>query len=216
MSSRRLPGKVLAEIAGRPGLQLLVERLRGAGEAQVVCIATSERPDDDPIAELAERLEVDCVRGSLDDVLSRYRSAAARLDADAVVRVTGDCPLLDPAVVDMDVRRWREGDADYVSNLTDPPTFPIGQHAEVVSRAVLDAVDDEATDPADREHVTLFVRRRPDRFELVTIEGKPEWGSLRMVLDTPEDLAQLQELGRRCGPEASLEELISALQRRSG
>jgi spore coat polysaccharide biosynthesis protein SpsF (cytidylyltransferase family) len=216
MSSRRLPGKVLAEIAGRPGLQLLLERLGGADEVEVICVATSEGPEDDPIAELAARLGVECVRGSLEDVLGRYRLAASRLDADAVVRVTGDCPLLDPAVVDMDVRRWREDDVDYVSNLTDPPSFPIGQHAEVISRPVLDAVDSEATDPADREHVTLFVRRRSDRFELVTIEGRPGWGRLRMVLDTPDDLAQLQELGRRCGPEASLEELISALEDRSG
>jgi spore coat polysaccharide biosynthesis protein SpsF (cytidylyltransferase family) len=216
MSSYRLPGKVLAEIAGRPALELLLDRLQGSEEAGVTAVATSERPDDDPIAEATARLGLECIRGSLEDVLSRYALAAEALEAEAVVRVTGDCPLLDPAVIDLIVRAWRHGEAEYVSNLTDPPTYPIGQHAEVISRQALDTAQREATDPSDREHVTLYVKRHPERFPAVLIEGRPEWGSLRMVLDTADDLALLQELGRRCGPEAKLEELIAALEASSG
>lgn len=211
MSSTRLPGKVLADIGGRSALALLLERLRRAHEPDVIAVATSDQPGDEEIVTAAEGAGVQVIRGPLEDVLERYRLAAEALGCEGIVRITADCPLIDPAVVDEVVDRWRAGAGDYVANVIEPRTFPVGQDTEVLSRAALEAAAAEAADPYDREHVTPFVRSRPERFPQAAVTRDPPLSGLRMVLDTPEDLERLRNLVAARGANASIGELADQL-----
>ncbi len=211
MSSTRLPGKVLEELGGTRVLDLVLQRLGEASELQGVVVATSADPGDDPVAGVAGDAGVPVVRGPLEDVLERYRLAAADHPCDAVVRITADCPLVDPDVVDLVVRRWREGDEDYVANVIEPRTFPKGLDVEVVSRGALDRAAAEALDPYDREHVTPYVRSRPEKFSQAAVVHEPSYGDLRLTLDTLADLEVLRALVDRVGPHARMAELITAL-----
>jgi spore coat polysaccharide biosynthesis protein SpsF (cytidylyltransferase family) len=192
MTSTRLPGKVLMEIAGRPALELQLARLEAAAQLDEIAIATSVDATDDPVAELGGRLGVRVCRGPLHDVLARYDQAAQELAPDAVVRVTGDCPLIDPGVVDLVVERWRTTSVAYATNREEPRTYPVGMDTEVLGREVLAAAAREATDPYDREHVTPFVITRPGRFPAESVVLSPSLGHLRLTLDTPDDLEQLR------------------------
>lgn len=210
MTSTRLPGKVLADIGGRPALGLELERLARARELDEVVVATSVEVSDDPVAQHAGGAGLRVVRGPLHDVLERYRLAGEALGADAIVRVTGDCPLIDPAVVDSVVARWRDGSADYVANVIPPRTYPVGMDAEVVSWPALAAAAAEATEPYDREHVTPFVRARPERFAQERVDRVPALGDLRLTLDTPEDLALLRAVAATVDPLAAGVDALAA------
>jgi spore coat polysaccharide biosynthesis protein SpsF len=207
MSSTRLPGKVLADLDGRPVLEWVVSRLRDSRELADVVVATSGDASDDPVAEAAPAR---VVRGPLDDVLGRYAVAARELGSGALVRITADCPLIDPAVVDEVVAAWRTGDEDYVANVIEPRTYPVGMDTEVVSADALLAADAEATEPYDREHVTPFVRSRPDRFPQRAVSLDPPRPDVRLTLDTADDLEHLRAVVAQAGPHASLAELIAA------
>lgn len=209
MSSSRLPGKVLEDLGGATVLARVLGRLARCEELEEVVVATSDHPSDDAVSEAAE---VPVVRGPLDDVLERYRQAVAAHPCDAVVRITADCPLIDPAVVDEVVRRWREGDEAYVANIIEPRTFPKGMDTEVISRAALVEAAAEATDAYDREHVTPFIRDRPDRFPQAAVTRSPPLGDVRITLDTKEDLRTLRRLVAQVGPDAGLDQLVEALQ----
>lgn len=212
MTSSRLPGKVLADLAGRPALGLLLERLARSTELDGVVVATSVEESDDPVAELVRSTPgVELARGPLSDVLERYRLTLATHPCDAVVRITADCPLMDPTVVDCVVDRWRTGAEQYVTNVIEPRSFPVGMDVEVVAADALRAAASEATEPHDREHVTPFVRARPQRFPQARVERSPAAGDIRIVLDTPQDLASIRELVERSGPNAGMEELLAAM-----
>ena len=202
------------EIGGRPAIQLQLDRLAHAAELDEIVVATSVEPRDDPVAEVAARAGARVVRGPLHDVLERYRRAGAESGADAIVRVTGDCPLIDPRVVDLVVGRWRSTRADYATNREEPRTYPVGMDTEVVSRPVLEAAAREATDPYDREHVTPFVIARPDRFPAEAVVLEPSLGHLRLTLDTPADLELLRAVAGRVGDPvtAALSELAAAAE----
>ena len=129
------------------------------------------RPEDDPLERSVRAAAFASIRGDRDDVLGRYWTAAAASGADAVIRVTGDCPLLDPAISSLVVRRFLEGDVDYVSN-TQPPTFPDGYDTEVMSVQSLESAWREAVDRFEREHVTPFIWRRRDRFRMANVVGR--------------------------------------------
>jgi spore coat polysaccharide biosynthesis protein SpsF len=194
MTSSRLPGKVLMPAAGRPLLEHMIERLRRARTLDGIVIATTEDPSSDPIAELAERLGVDCHRGSEDDVLARVLDAARACDAELIVETTGDCPLIDPALVDQVVEAFREGGADYCSNNLER-TFPRGMDVQVFPTAVLAEVATLTDDPADREHVSLYIYEHPERYRIRTVRsGRPGLGDLRLTVDTPEDLALVRAI----------------------
>lgn len=195
VSSSRFPGKVLADVEGAPLLARLLRRLLHSRECGAVAVATSTAPEDDAVAAIAASEGVASVRGPLDDVLERYRLAAERLDADIVVRVTGDCPLLDPALVDAVVRRFRETGVDYASNIH-PPTFPDGLDVEVVSRAALERAAREARRPSEREHVTLYIAEREDIFSHTSVTGDPNRSAMRWTVDHPEDLAFVRAVFR--------------------
>ena len=211
MTSTRLPGKVLALIGEQPSLQLQIDRLRRARELDALAVATSEASSDDPIVDLCREMGIPVVRGPLLDVLERYRLAGEEFGAEGIVRLTADCPFIDPAVVDRVVARWRAGDEDFVGNCVEPRTYPVGMDTEVVSWAALRASAAEATDPFDREHVTPFVRARPERFPAARVDLDPAYGHVRLTLDTPTDLALLRDVAARVAPDAGLPEILAAV-----
>lgn len=209
MTSTRLPGKVLMDLGPGTCLEILCRRLERLESADAVAIATSVDASDDPIAEAG--LPFDVVRGPLEDVLERYRGAAERLEADAVVRVTSDCPLVEPSVIDRLVGMWRAGEGlDYVWNTREPRTFPDGLDAEMVSRFALEAAAAETAEPYDREHVTPFVRDRPDRFPQRDLRLEPPVRGVKLSLDTPEDLEAISAFIARVGPDADLDAILAA------
>jgi spore coat polysaccharide biosynthesis protein SpsF len=192
MTSSRLPGKVLLEAAGKPLLAHMIERLRRARTLDAIVIATTEEASSDPIVALAEELGVGCFRGSEDDVLGRVLGAARAHAAELIVETTGDCPLIDPGVVDLIVERFRDGGVDYCSNTLER-TYPRGMDVQAFPFAVLEEVDRLTDDPADREHVSLYIYEHPERYELRSVRSeRPETGELRLTVDTPDDLALIR------------------------
>lgn len=189
MSSSRLPGKVLADVAGAPMILRQIERLRRARRVSRLIVATSVRPDDDRLAETLADAGVEVVRGDLDDVLSRFIAALdAAGDEAAAVRLTADCPLADPTVIDDTIALFESSGADYVSNTGDTRSFPKGLDVEVFKTAVLRQAHAETTDPYDREHVTPFIYRRPQRYRLATLTQDRDEGEVRWTVDRPDDL----------------------------
>ena len=193
MTSTRLPGKVLLPLAGEPMLTRLVERLRRVQRADGIVIATTTNATDDPIAALCSQLGVPCHRGSEHDVLSRYADAARLHGADVVVRITSDCPLIDPSLIDQVIAVHEEGDSDYVSNML-PPTWPYGMAVEVFSAAALAQAHAEATQAAEREHVTPFIYWHPERYRLRNVASPVDLSQHRWTVDTPEDYALVGRL----------------------
>lgn len=211
MTSSRLPGKVLKDLGAGTTLELLCRRLRRVSEASALVIATSDDPSDDPVAETAAALGVGVARGPLEDVLERYRLAAAEVGCDAVVRITADCPLSEPTVLDRLIRVWREGEGlSYVWNTREPRTFPAGLDAEVVSRTALERAAAGTRDPYDREHVTPFVRNRPERFPQRALRLDPPVRTVKLSLDTAQDLATIRSFVERLGPDADLPRILDA------
>lgn len=167
-------------------LAQVVARARRIQGVTDVVVATSVLPEDDAIEELCGALACRCTRGSPLDVLSRYAAAANATDADAIVRITSDCPLLSPAVSTRVVAKFAEGLYDYVSN-TQVRTYPRGLDTEVFTRAALDDANREATVDAEREHVTPFIYWRPERFRVHQVTDIEDRNSWRWTVDTPED-----------------------------
>lgn len=193
MTSTRLPGKVLLPLAGQPMLVRLLERLRRVRRAQGIVIATTTNAADDPIAALCAQQGVPCHRGSEHDVLSRYADAAHLHGADTVVRITSDCPLIDPALIDQVIAAYEEGGSDYVSNML-PPTWPYGMAVEVFSAAALAQAHAEATQAAEREHVTPFLYWHPERYRLRNVASPVDLSQHRWTVDTPEDYELVSRL----------------------
>jgi len=194
--SERLPGKVLRELAGRPMLAWQLERLGRCRRLDAVVVATTERPADDAVAGIAAAAGVGCFRGDEHDVLGRYAAAAREAGAELVIRATGDCPLLDPEVVDRVIAALEEGlpDCDYASNVVER-SWPRGLDCEAFTRATLERCERLATSPAAREHVTHFIlRERPDLFRVRSVRAPGDWSALRWTVDTPEDFAFVQRV----------------------
>ncbi len=195
MTSTRLPGKVLMPILGIPMLALQIERMRRSLSLDGIVIATTIHAADDPIAALCSQQQVACFRGSEHDVLSRYAGAAKTFGADAIVRITSDCPLMEPRLIDQAVGVFvqSEGKLDYVSNMLQP-SFPYGLAVEAFSRNVLEQANSEATQDAEREHVTPFIYWRPERFRLRSISHTPNLSHHRWTVDTPEDFELVSKI----------------------
>lgn len=198
MASRRLPGKVMEMVEGIPMVGRVLERARAVPCVDHVVLATSDGHSDDPVAAWALSNGWAVFRGSEQDVLERFRGAAEAAGADAVVRITADCPLLDPEVSGQVVARFLQGDADYASNIQ-PPTFPDGLDTEVLSMAALERASIEARLPSEREHVTLFIRENPGRFRAVNVSGTHDLSGLRWTVDEPEDLEFVRRVYRAAG-----------------
>ena len=196
VGSTRLPGKVLRPLAGRPLISWVVGRAAMASSLNGVVVAVPAGPPDRPLREQLDRDGVRWFAGSEDDVLDRYCGAAHEVGAEHVVRLTADNPFVDPALVDDLVALYRSSGAAYASIATGwapAPTglrrYPHGLDAEVTSRAALEVARREATDPQDREHVTSFIWKRPERFPPALLGADEENGDLRLTVDTEEDLA---------------------------
>jgi glutamate-1-semialdehyde 2,1-aminomutase len=186
ISSSRLPGKVLKPILGRPMLALQIERIRRSKGIDQLVVATSQDPQDDALEALCRELGVECYRGSLEDVLDRFYRAAEAHNPDLVVRLTGDCPLFDPEVLDRVIAEHLASGKDYTSNAL-PPTFPDGLDCEVFSFRCLEAAWREATQPSQREHVTPFINRQGHRFKLGNTVNSTDLSGLRWTVDNAPD-----------------------------
>jgi spore coat polysaccharide biosynthesis protein SpsF len=225
MSSSRLPGKVLLDIAGQPMIRHVIERTRRARTLDAVTVATTTDSSDDPIAAFAVSMGTPCTRGSLHDVLDRYYQAAKTHQADVIVRITADCPAIDPEVIDQTVKLVTEptsvlgpsSPVDFACNRLPPPftrSFPIGLDVEVCTFAALERAWKESTETFHREHVmpylyegvSLVTRHvslaegiSPCGFHIAQLHHTPDYGSLRWTVDTPEDLAFIREIFSRLG-----------------
>src|ERR1700675_3995041 len=193
MGSSRLPGKSIADVAGRPLLWHVVHRLRRAKLVDQVVIATGEQNGDDPIAEFCGSEGIACFRGSEEDVLDRYYRAAQASRADTVVRITADCPLIDPAVVDRVIARFQTGDCDYASNVL-RYTSPDGLDTEVFSFAALERAWQEARKPSEREHVTPYLRSGQFRIANIASDSPVPQGKHRWTVDYPADLEFVRQV----------------------
>ncbi len=216
MTSTRLPGKVMAPVTGAPMIQRQIERIRRADSLDELIVATSVDPTDDQLAAFVESLGVAVVRGPLDDVLARYTQAIAQFRPDVVVRLTADCPLTSPSVIDDVVRAFSAGDFDYCSNTLEP-TFPDGLDTEVVRSHALEWVDAHTDDPHEREHVTLGVYRRPERFRLGNHRNGTDLSALRWTVDTAEDLEFVRAVYGElfdANPSFELADVLDLLRRR--
>lgn len=187
MGSSRLPGKTMMDLAGTPLLNRLIEQLKGSKTLDEVVIATSVDPADDVIEQFVKSIGVRVVRGSEQDVLSRYVLAADAAKADVVVRLTADCPLHSPDTVDEVVEAFERSDVDYACN-TNPYTRPDGQDVEVFTRAILNRAATVAEEGPDREHVTPWIRRTVEARRLDLLHKPPHHPSLRWSVDHPDDL----------------------------
>lgn len=197
--STRLPGKVLMDLAGRPMLAQQVRRLRRCREADGVVVLTTTAPADDGIVDLCRREDVPWFRGSEADVLGRYAAAAAEFEPDVVVRVTADCPLIDPDVTDTVVAALTRAphQFDYASNL-EPRTYPRGLDTEAMHVDVLMRCARMATSGAAREHVTGFILvEAPGLFRRTSVAAGQDDSDLRWTVDDPADLALVRELYAR-------------------
>jgi spore coat polysaccharide biosynthesis protein SpsF len=213
MGSTRLPAKVLQDVGGEPMLVRVMERAHRASLVDEVAVATTRHRRDDVIAELSARRGWPCTRGSEDDVLDRYHDAASTHRADVVVRITSDCPLLDPAVVDVILGERSRGEgADYASNTIEPRTFPRGLDAEAFTVEALDAAWRGDHEAATREHVTPFLYRHPERFTLRGVTTDPDRSWMRWTVDTPEDLEVVRLLHSEVGPDAGWHEMAEAME----
>jgi spore coat polysaccharide biosynthesis protein SpsF (cytidylyltransferase family) len=213
MSSTRLPGKSLADVDGEPLVALLLRRLGHASELDRIVVATSIDAIDDPIRDLAELLGSTVYRGSRDDVLARFIGAAA-LHPGPLVRITGDCPLIDPEVVDQTVRLFEATPGcGYASNI-EPRTFPDGLDVEVFDARTLRWASEHALDPSDREHVTTVIRRNLGSMTTASVTCDQELGDLHWSVDTSDDLEFVRAVVRRLGTRrhtAGLAEILSTV-----
>jgi spore coat polysaccharide biosynthesis protein SpsF len=216
VSSTRLPGKVLKPILGKPMILRQVERLGRARRMDRLVVATSTDPADDALAETVTAAGLDVARGSLDDVLDRFIGAAAPHNPDWVVRLTGDCPLADPLLIDRIIEETVRQGADYGSNTLEP-TFPDGLDAEVIRYDVLKAVARELRTTAEREHVTLSIYRQPERFRLHSVKGTPDRSLLRWTVDEPQDFALVERIYQElypANPAFTTDDVLALLARR--
>jgi len=215
MSSTRLPGKVLLDLGGKPVIERVIDRAARARRADAVWVATSTDPSDDVLAAHLASIGIPYVRGSLDDVMSRYCDAAAASGADTIVRVTCDCPLIDPAIIDATMDAFSAApEVDYCSNSL-VRTYPIGMDTEVFSRRVLERALAEAAQPHEREHVTPYLYQHPELFRLRNAKapGWAVWPQLRLTLDEPADLEIIRAVVAALGPDAGLGEIVAFLRR---
>jgi spore coat polysaccharide biosynthesis protein SpsF len=199
-SSTRLPGKVLKPLLGEPMLARQLERIGRARRIDQLIVATSTESSDDPIATLCNSLGVACHRGALDDVLDRMYQAGAAAKANTFMRLTGDCPLVDPDLLDRLVNFFQAGGYDYASN-TIEPTFPDGLDAEVMHFHCLEAAWREGRLPSEREHVTPFIYNHPERYRIGSFKGEPDLSALRWTVDEAPDLEFVAQIYQTLYPD---------------
>lgn len=196
MGSTRLPGKVLKYLRGKTVLARVVERSRCIQNVDQLVVVTTTNPVDQVIVQQCTQLGVSVFQGSEDDVVDRYYQAAIRYEADAIVRITCDCPLIDPAVSSQVVDLFVHQNPDYASNI-EPRCFPQGLDTEVFTFKALRTTWEYARQDYERAHVTPYIRERPDQFRKLGLPSDQDFSHLRWTLDTPEDLRFIQAIYER-------------------
>ena len=197
MQSSRLPGKVLRPLRDRPMLAWVIERASRSRCIDTCMVATTTDPADDPIEAWCRENKVPVYRGSQFDVLDRYYQAALSADADVIIRVTADCPLIDAALIDELFAFFRREEADFAANRLPPPwhrTYPIGLDAEIVSMPMLKKAWETASEKYEREHVMPWFYDMPGRCRVSILDNPEDHGAHRWTVDTPEDYAMMQAL----------------------
>lgn len=193
MGSARLPGKVLLPLGGKPAIQHVIERAKLIPGISQVIIATSASPIDDPLEQFCESIDVPVFRGSENDVLDRYYQTAILYQANVIMRITGDCPLIDPVESGKVIEKFFETGVDYVSN-TNPPMLPDGLDTEVFSIAVLNKAWKNAKKKSEREHVTLYIYSNPREFKIKSVLYKDNFSQYRLTLDEKADYILLKNI----------------------
>jgi len=219
MGSSRLPGKVLKSVLGKPLLEYLLERLKRVEKANAICIATTSKPHEQPILDICARMLIGCFRGSEDDVLERYYLAAQDMQADAIVRVTSDCPLIDPVEIDRLIEYYLNNldKYDYVSHSLER-TYPAGMESEIFSFEALKNAHENAKSISDREHVTPYLREHPHLFRLGNLTYKENHKHHRWTVDTPEDFELVAKIIEALYPmnrEFSIEDILKLCEENS-
>lgn len=219
VGSTRLPGKVLADLGGATVLERMVARVRRSRLHGHLVVATTTDPADDPILDACRRAGVDYLRGHPTDLLLRHQQVATAFEARHVVKIPSDCPLIDPAVIDMVVGDYlaRRSVADYVSNLH-PESFPDGNDVEIFGAEVLEIACREATAPHEREHTTPFFWDQPGRFRIgnVSAPGPDRSRTHRYVLDYPEDLEVIRAIHAALAPDFGVDDIVAFLDAHPG
>jgi spore coat polysaccharide biosynthesis protein SpsF len=215
MGSSRLPGKMLMLLAGVPVIQWVYDRASRIDGVQQVLIATTDSNKDDPLATFCKEHDLPVFRGSEDDVLDRYYQAAQTIPSDAIVRITGDCPLLDPVESAKVVALFQQTpDADYASNI-EPPTLPDGLDTEIIRSVTLKRIWRDVNAGPYREHVTYYVRRHPEQFKTTALQHIPDLSQHRWTLDNSEDYTFLNAVANELKQRRQfghLEEVLAILR----
>jgi spore coat polysaccharide biosynthesis protein SpsF len=197
IGSTRLPGKIFKELEGKPILWHVVNRLSHSKKIKNIIVATTDLPEDDATEEFCKENKIDCFRGSSEDVLSRYYQAAVDYEADTIVRVTSDCPAIDPVVIDKMIDKYlrlnKTEKVDYLSN-TIKRTFPRGLDAEIFSFEALAEAFRCANEKYEREHVTPYIYQRPDVFKIVSYENDRDFSFHRWTVDTADDYELMKQI----------------------
>ncbi len=195
MTSSRLPGKPLLSAAGIPMLEHLVNRLKSVPSIDTIVLATTANAADEPLVELAACLGITAFRGGEHDVMRRVIDAAASVNADVVVEITGDCPIIDPEIIEQTIRMFLAHQADYVSNVL-VRSYPDGMDTQVFRLDTLERSAQMTNNPLDREHVTLHIRNHPNLFSHVHLVAPPEihWPELGLTLDERSDYELLKKI----------------------
>jgi len=196
MGSTRLPGKVLTVIEEKPVLEHIIDRVRYSKNIHRIIVATTILKEDDVIEELCKKLNVECFRGNPEDVLDRYYQAALKYRVNWIVRITADCPVIDPVIIDKMITCYKKniGRYDYFSNVYPVRTYPLGLDVEIFTFATLRKLWENAKDPVEREHVTLYIHRHPEKFKIYNYKNKKDFSKYRWTLDTIEDLMLIKEI----------------------
>ena len=199
MGSTRFPGKVLKPVAGMTMIEVLLSRLSKSNELDEIILVTSKNRENDQLQSVVESIGFKCYRGSENNVLNRFYMAAKDADADVVVRITGDCPLVDPSIVDECINRYKKSKVDYFSNV-DPATYPDGLDVEVMSFSSVEHANSKAKSKFDMEHVTPYIRNS-NKFLKASIELDKDLSSLRLSVDEYEDLVVIKNVFEYFKPE---------------
>jgi len=217
MGSTRLPGKVLKTLSHTPLLKLQIDRVKKAKNIDTIIVATSTARGDDAIEDFCNGEEIKCFRGSEDDVLSRYYQCAQENNLETIVRLTADCPLIDPAVIDQVVDLYLKSNVDYAANTVPPETshWPDGSDVEVFSSDALKRAYVESITIQDREHVTFFFWKNKDNgFKTVQLSNSFDWSKYRFTVDYPEDYEVIRLISNEIharGLFGHIDEIISIL-----
>jgi spore coat polysaccharide biosynthesis protein SpsF len=200
MTSSRLPGKVLLHAAGKPMLEHLVNRLKAVSSLNGIILATTINSTDNVLEEFANKMGIDCYRGSEDDVMSRVIGAAESANTDVIVEITGDCPIIDPEIVEQTIRLFLANNAEYVGN-SHVRSYPDGMDTQVFYLDTLKRSFKMTEDRLDREHVTLHIRNNPTLFSQLHLVAPPElyWPELGLTLDEPADYELLKNIIEEIG-----------------